>query len=257
MECAGVIREFTQMCKEVFGEELSGVYLHGSLAMGCFHPAKSDIDLIVLVKSETEEETRAEFIRRTVLLNEKAPEKGIETSVVLERHARCFVHPARYEVHFSNAFLEDCRIDPLGHVRRVRGTDRDLAAHFAVIREFGIALFGSDAKAVFAPVPRKDYLDSIWYDMENAEEEILKNPVYVVLNACRAAAYAEEGRILSKKAGGEWGIRNFPSAYAALIEEALSCYTEGRQMRAEETMKTFAREAKRRFLFRAADEMQI
>ena len=31
------------------GDTLVGVYLHGSAAMGCYHPAHSDLDLLVVV----------------------------------------------------------------------------------------------------------------------------------------------------------------------------------------------------------------
>ncbi len=40
MLCQNVIDEFTIMCKNIFSDNLTGVYLHGSLAMGCFNPKK-------------------------------------------------------------------------------------------------------------------------------------------------------------------------------------------------------------------------
>ena len=43
-----LLDKFTHAVKEITGEKLTGIYLHGSLAMGCFHPEKSDIDLIVV-----------------------------------------------------------------------------------------------------------------------------------------------------------------------------------------------------------------
>ena len=38
---------FVSLCREVLADALTGVYLHGSLAMGCFNPVTSDVDLIV------------------------------------------------------------------------------------------------------------------------------------------------------------------------------------------------------------------
>ena len=37
-----LLKKIVGLCREVFGENLTGVYLHGSLAMGCFQPEKSD-----------------------------------------------------------------------------------------------------------------------------------------------------------------------------------------------------------------------
>ena len=44
-----LINSYVSHSKEILGENLVGIYLHGSLAMGCFNPQKSDIDLIIVV----------------------------------------------------------------------------------------------------------------------------------------------------------------------------------------------------------------
>ena len=46
MKYQKLLQDFTDMCKYLIGPRLTGIYLHGSLAMGCFHADKSDIDLI-------------------------------------------------------------------------------------------------------------------------------------------------------------------------------------------------------------------
>ena len=45
-----MLDKIVETSKDIIGEELTGIYLHGSLAMGCFHPDKSDIDLILVIK---------------------------------------------------------------------------------------------------------------------------------------------------------------------------------------------------------------
>ena len=50
MEYQFILDKIVNTSKQIFGEELTGIYLHGSLAMGCFHPDKSDIDLILVIK---------------------------------------------------------------------------------------------------------------------------------------------------------------------------------------------------------------
>ena len=61
-------------------------------------------------------------------------------------------------------------------------------------------------------------------DVENAAEDIIKNPVYTVLNLCRVLAYRKEGLILSKKGGGVWGQKALPVRDRPLVQEALLCY---------------------------------
>lgn len=46
-EINDLISTFVDSTKDILGENLVGVYLHGSLAMGCFNPQRSDIDLII------------------------------------------------------------------------------------------------------------------------------------------------------------------------------------------------------------------
>ena len=48
MEWQALADRFAAGCVDIFGKDLTGVYLHGSLAMGCFNPQKSDIDLMVV-----------------------------------------------------------------------------------------------------------------------------------------------------------------------------------------------------------------
>ena len=57
---------------------------------------------------------------------------------------------------------------------------------------------------------QKDYFDSIWSDIEEAETEIMDNPTYIILNLCRVLAYKKEELILSKQEGGKRGICNVP-----------------------------------------------
>ena len=45
-----VLEQFVNITNEVFGSKVTGIYLHGSLAMGCFRSDKSDIDFIVVVE---------------------------------------------------------------------------------------------------------------------------------------------------------------------------------------------------------------
>lgn len=46
----GILDEIVGQSKQIFGEELTGIYLHGSMVKGCFNPDKSDIDLIAVIR---------------------------------------------------------------------------------------------------------------------------------------------------------------------------------------------------------------
>ena len=225
-----LLHRFTEMSQDVLGENLVGVYLHGSLAMGGFNPAKSDLDLLVVVEDAVMDETKIKFLRQVVKLNEEAPAKGIEMSIVRRKYISPFVYPTPYELHFSVAHLRRFYEDPKAYVEQLRGTDKDLAAHFAIVHRFGVALYGPKAKEIFSQVPKADYADSIWYDVGGAKEEILENPMYLTLNLCRALAYLKADLVLSKQTGGAWGLQNVPAEYHGLIRAALHSYETDQTM---------------------------
>lgn len=221
-----LISDFTGMNRRVLGDKLCGVYLHGSLAMGCFNPEKSDIDMIVAVNFEMTDDEKLCLLRGTVALNDAAPRKGLEVSWVRRDVCRPFVYPTPFELHFSPIHIAWFRRDPDDYVKHMNGTDKDLAAHFTVIRKYGKTLYGEPVSDVFGAVPREDYIDSVMQDISGAEEDIREDPVYLTLNLCRTLAFLESGDVMSKKDGGEWAIRKF-SAYAPLISRAIESYSGG------------------------------
>ena len=215
---------FVRECREILGENLVGVYLHGSAVMGCFNPEKSDIDLIVVVRDTVPDDRKRQFMEMVVTLNEKAPAKGIEMSIVKAGICRPFAYPTPFELHFSSGTLGWYKSDPEGYIQNMKGEDKDLAAHFMIITNRGKTLYGKPIEEVFGEVDRKYYLDSIWSDIENAEEDILDNSMYIILNLTRVLAYCRDGVILSKKEGGEWGLENIPERYRVMISTALEEY---------------------------------
>lgn len=237
-----LLDKIVSVSRQIFGQELTGIYLHGSAAMGCFHPDKSDIDLIFVIDNMITDEQKLKFMDEIVNLNKLAPKKGIELSVVRKIYCRKFHYPTPYELHFSNIHLQWFMNDPLDYVDRMKGTDKDLAAHFMIIYHCGITLFGEEIPAVFSEVPKADYIDSIWSDIEGAEKEIVENPIYIILNLCRVIAFVQDELITSKEQGGQWGVRNLELQYQGLILEALACYASEKEMTVqEEEAREFAR----------------
>ncbi len=225
-----ILDEIVDKSKMIFKEDLTGIYLHGSLAMGCFNPSKSDIDLIIVIKNDITDIQKLQFMNHVVELNKIAPGKGIELSIVKKEYCTNFLYPTPFELHFSNAHLQWFVDNPEDYIHKMSGTDKDLAAHFKIIKKYGVVLQGEEINDVFADVPRKEYIDSIWFDVEGAKEDILKEPVYMILNLCRVAAFLKNDLILSKKQGGEWALQNLPAQYHALISEALQSYMLGNEM---------------------------
>ena len=236
-----ILDKLVDVSKQILRDKLTGVYLHGSMAMGCFYPDKSDIDIIIVIEDDITDNQKMKFMEEIVALNKLAPSKGIELSIVKKAYCKRFLYPTPFELHFSNTHLQWFTENPTDYISKMKGTDKDLAAHFTIINHCGIVLHGEEIGTVFSEVPKTDYIDSIWADIEGAKEEILENPMYMTLNLCRVAAFLKDGLVTSKKQGGEWGMQNLPSQYRNLISEALYCYLSDEILSAEvKTMQAFA-----------------
>jgi streptomycin 3"-adenylyltransferase len=176
-----------------------------------------------------------------VLINEEAPAKGIELSIVTRGAVKPFVYPTPFVLHFSPMHLGWFQRDPDSYVRQMKGEDADLAAHCTVLLRRGIVLWGAPIADVFGEVPKPAYLDSILQDVAGAAEAILEDPLYITLNLCRVLAYAREGLVLSKQEGGQWGLSHLPEVHRPLAALALDCYASNTAMSVKEnTARTFA-----------------
>ena len=225
-----LIRGFAEQSKTILRDNLTGIYLHGSAVMGCFNPQKSDIDLIIEAEEPLADPVKRACLDMTVRHSAMGPAKGIEMSVVLRRVCRPFVYPTPYELHFSVGHLEWYKNDPDDYIRRMNGTDKDLAAHFTIINKRGRCVCGAPIGDVFASVPACDYMDSIWNDIADAEENITDDTMYLTLNLARVLAFKETGAVLSKKEGGEWALGHLPVEYHPLIMGAMREYTENAEI---------------------------
>ncbi len=211
----------------ILGEDLTGLYVHGSLAFGCFSWDISDVDFLIVARRIPSDGQKAGLIHALLEIDREAPPKGIEMSLLTEEACRRFRHPMPFELHFSHEHLERARKDPEAFAASMRGDDRDLAAHVRITRLCGIPLYGPDPSELFAPVPDGAYTDALLYDIGDAAQSVTSSPVYTVLNLCRVAAWKEERKILSKKEGGEWGLSVLPELYRGTVSDALSAYGRG------------------------------
>lgn len=226
------IEGFTEAVVRLLGDNLTGIYLHGSLAMGCFNPARSDIDLFVITGQGMTPETSREVAQ--LVLDYSGSPNPFELSFLRESYLNPWRYPTPFDFHFSEDW-RDRTIDALaapewqlwsGHPPP---SDPDLAAHITITRARGISLVGKPILDAFPVVPRVDYIDSIMADFDFACGQITENPVYAILNFCRINGYLREGLIDSKDEAGVWALDHLPPDYSPLVTAALDTYRHDTQ----------------------------
>ncbi len=217
-----VLMQIVEKYKSTLGNKLVGIYLHGSLAFGCFNPHKSDIDFIVVINKPLAHDEKLILI--STLLSAISPKKGFEMSVVLENACKPFIYPTPYELHYSQIHHKKMLDSLDDYCITSNGFDKNLAAHFSVIRHVGKVLYGAPIHDVFGPIPRHIYLDSLKHELKDYKQLIDTNPSHLVISLCRALAFEKDDLVLSKQQGAIWGIDNIPEKYRPLVEKALSAY---------------------------------
>lgn len=228
-EVNAVLGALTGAFTRHIGDNLKGLYLHGSMAMGCFRPWSSDIDLLAVVYEPMERETKLALVGDVMEIAEGGSEfRKVEFSVVTAREALRAKHPINYILHYSDSWHRRYR-EGDAELVIAGGGDEDLAAHFTVIRQHGAVLYGAPVADAIGEVPREDYLRAVWYDIRDAESNLQTIPVFVVLNLCRTLMFLESGRVGSKREGGQWALgRPELNGYSPVVEAALDAYTQGK-----------------------------
>ncbi|KAK8843237.1 hypothetical protein M9Y10_025091 [Tritrichomonas musculus] len=231
-----LLEDIAASYQEILQNKLVGIYVHGSLAFGCFNWDKSDIDFLVITNSIPTQKEKIMMVQKLIDLEPSCPKKGFEMSIVLEKYCKHFVYPTPYELHFSNTYLSNAKENIDQYCQRMQGTDKDLAAHFTVTKAIGITIYGENSHDIFtSEIPKADFLDSVILDIENAKEEMrtaIQNHdnatfVYITLNLCRVLAYVKDNAVISKEDGGNWGLSHLSNEYEPVISAALASYTSG------------------------------
>lgn len=242
-DCDADIRAFLEQVVAGFrgrlADRLTGVYLHGSLAMGCYFRPKSDLDLLVVVGGPLPPEERRRLAQICVALSDERPTPGdLELSVVQMRHTCRFAHPLAFEVHYGDSHKEQIRRGESDYT--VERRDDDLAAHCTVTRARGVTLAGAAILDVFGPVPWEMYVASVLGDFDwiVEGEHILKSPYYGVLNCCRVLQLLTEGEgtVASKVEGAAWALARLPESYRPIVGQALACYRSARPVSPEKKL---------------------
>ncbi len=228
-DCDADLRRYVEEALAATGLAPSGVYVHGSLAMGCFYRAKSDVDLLVVVREALTPGQRERAARALAERAGTRPMPGdLELSVLTERQAA--EGTREYEVHYSAYWTERILAGEVDY--ESTNEDPDLAAHLTVVRARGVALSGRPAVDVFGEVPDEDYLGAIEADLRDVD--LVAEPYYGVLNACRVLMVRESPQVVSKDEGGEWALKTLPEEHKPVIEQALRCYRSARAVAPED-----------------------
>lgn len=204
--------------RDALGADLVGVYLHGSLVLGCFNPRRSDLDLVVVTERRLDAEQRDAVVavlqRETGSYERPGWPRPIELTSLSLDDLEPWRYPTPYDLHFASSSPDG--VGP--------GEDHDLAAHIWILRRRGRAVVGPPVEDVFPSVPEGDYLDSLGRDFASCRDEGHEWPRYAILSMVRVWAAQATRDVHSKETAAEWALERLPEDLRPLVGRALESY---------------------------------
>lgn len=189
----------------ILGDDLVGVYFVGSVALGGYVPAESDVDIAAVSGSALSEERRRRIASAIVEVSDVCPARGVEFTLYRRDVAGSLPGGADFEVNANGG----PRMPTAVHLDATAERGFWYALDRAIAHRSGVVISGPPPRSVFVDVPRRTLLAALSESMarHRAHE---KATLYSVLNACRAWRFAEEDVLGSKLEGAIWARARWP-----------------------------------------------
>jgi hypothetical protein len=215
-----IVQDLLKGAKSILGNQLLGMYLHGSLASGDFNSETSDIDYVFVLSDKPDDDTVFALRNLHERLNNENPKwaKKLEGTYIPQKEFRRYnpddgPYPSTNEGEFYLAKHE---------------THWVLARH--LLLENGVIIYGINPRDLLDPVSASDIKQAILEFLNGWWSYILNNPErlqsveyqsYATLTMCRALYTLANEKIASKPVSAKWAQR-VHSQWNDLIAWAIS-----------------------------------
>ncbi|EAQ28392.1 putative nucleotidyltransferase [Erythrobacter sp. NAP1] len=211
------LKKVVSVHREILGDDLIALYLHGSVVQDDFQAGSSDLDVLGVVSGPLRPAQRE---RLAVGLSHEAlpvPAFGLELILCSADAVRAPVEAMPYDFALSTGV-------EWGTAVEVDGTTSDILVHMQLCRQAGLALVGQPPCEVLSPIKMSALRaalmgELVWHRNELRGEPSGQGIVNAVLNAARSLHAAETGEIVSKSEGAKCWLEVHPNE--EVVAEAL------------------------------------
>lgn len=231
-EVEDVIRKLLTSLKKIFNKDLVCVYLHGSLATGEFDIKSSDIDYVVVLKTDINEiKFNALETMHKQLMNYSDLHKRLEGSYITKETACSYEVPKDARVYYNE-----------GRLVRIRYGSEWFFEKDTLIK-YGRHIYGETLFKTMENVKSEDISEAAksllleWWKPLLMKQDGLSDEyvVYGVLTMCRILFSIQTGETTSKKEAANWTVKSLYPDMKEMIDEALkwkkgsrfNCYETG------------------------------
>ena len=214
------INQCLDLVKEIFGQDLLGVYLYGSSLVGGLQKY-SDIDLFVVANRVTTLEEKIRLISHLLQISGiymKSSKLPIEMTIVEKTMINPWHYPPNFDFQYGEWFrtqFESGIIEPWSTKEMP-----DLALLITQVLLASKTLFGADPDELLCKVPYKDFMTAMINALPNLMLELDSDTRNVLLTLARTWSTVETDAIRSKTAAADWVINRLPEKYRPVMERA-------------------------------------
>jgi len=221
----------------ILGDQFTGLYLYGSLAIGDFDPGKSDIDFLVVTTDALPDEKVAALatMHARLAASDSKWATELEGSYIPRRSLR----------HYDATDTHHPHIDRGGGTLAIEqhGTDWVIQCH--VLRNQGVVVAGPDPRTLINPVSADELRRGVvgllwWWELQLSDTSRVEQSgyqAYTILSMCRILYTLEYGTVASKPAAARWARGTLGERWVALIERAVNWQPGDSMDRLNETLE--------------------
>jgi hypothetical protein len=204
----------------ILGEQFVGFYLYGSLSLGDFDPASSDIDFLVATTEDLSEEV-CECLQE---MHASITASGLPYATKLEGSYIPCAALRRYDP--NNARHPTIGVD-WPFQRGEHGNNWIIELH--IVREHGIVVWGSAPQMLIDPVSLQEIQAAVCAHLKNQWQTLIEDlewlrprdyQAFAVLTLCRALYTLQHGMVSSKPQAAAWAQEAYPG-WKPIIERSL------------------------------------
>ena len=216
------INKCLNLAKEIFGQNLLGVYLYGSSILGGLQKY-SDIDLFVVANRATTCKEKAKLATALLKISGiymKSKKLPIEITIVEKSEINPWHYPPKFDFQYGEWLrkkFEHGNIEPWPTKEMP-----DLALLITQILLASNTLVGINPDQLLCKVPYKDFMKAIIDALPNLISDLDSDVRNVLLTLARTWSTVETDAIRSKPAAADWVINRLPEKYHPVMERTKS-----------------------------------
>lgn len=214
------IHQCLTLVKEIFGQDLLGVYLYGSSVLGGLEKY-SDLDLFVISYRSTSYEEKSKLTRGLLKISGvymRSKKLPIEMTIVEKSEINPWHYPPKFDFQYGEWLrkqFETGNIDPWTSKEMP-----DLALLITQILLASYTLEGSVPDQLLCNVPYKDFMQAITYALPHLMLDLENDVRNVLLTYARIWCTITTNVIHSKPAAANWVINHISQQYRPVMERA-------------------------------------